>query len=1058
MSHEYPYSIKRHGTNLEKCEDEPVQTPGCIQAHGVLLVLRLGDLTVLQVSENCRDWLGLSPLDLLGKNVAAAVGGSITEKIRSALNQERLDKVPLYLATFQLEESPKARSLHVSLHTHSGLALLELEDATASASEQTDQIHVDPDYYGLVRKALTRFQEACSVKTLAQEITEQVRRTTGLDRVMVYYFHADDSGEVIAESKRKDQTPWLGFRYPAHDIPRPAREIFKKIWSRPVPDVRAELFEMVPLLNPDTQKPLDMTYCSLRGASIMYTEYLDNMGIRAALTLPLMREGELWGLIACHHDAPKLMSYRIRAAAEFLARGASQQLMLADEKENMKYRVSLEAANYALISKVALAPELSAFTEGPVHLGSGLDCGGAAIFCQESWNKVGQTPQVQEMSELGQWLLTQPTGREGSSNCIFVTDQLSEQYPAAKDFSDIASGLMAFCFSRNPLGLVFYFKPETLQTLTWAGNPHELPVLEGVHGSRLSPRKSFEVWRETVRNRSMPWKKVEIEAVVNLRGLIVDMLVSKAEQLNTLRLRVAERTHELEQSREHLKLFAQRLSLATQALEAGVWEWDIYTNLIIWDEKMYKIYGIPSKAPMSYHLWTDTVIPEDLPQVEAALQGVIASKSQGSAEFRITLPNGSIRYIQAAEGAILDDAGQVVQVVGVNIDVTERKKIERQFLRAQRMESIGTLGSGMAHDLNNSLAPIVMSIELLKGMSESPEARSILEAIEASAKRGTDIVAQVLSFARGMESEKMEVQTKDLMRDLENTIKNTFPKDVRSRFSIPENIWTIWGDSTQIHQVLLNLCLNSRDAMPHGGSLSVIGENCLLDGQQGVMNLQAKAGRYVVISVTDTGIGIPPSILDKVFEPFFTTKTLQKGTGLGLSTSLAIVKSHAGIINVYSELGKGTSFRLCLPATESPLELLKAPTEEGSLPRGDGVTVLLVDDEDSIRTITGQMLETYGYQVLVATDGADAVGTYAQHQLEIAVVLTDMNMPVMDGPATVHALIRINPKVKIIAASGLNANENVAKAAGAGVKHFLTKPYTAATLLKALRAITNEAG
>jgi PAS domain S-box-containing protein len=811
MFHEYPYSIKRHGTTLEKCEDEPVQTPGCIQAHGVLLVLRCSDLTILQISENSREWLGLSPPNLLGKNVIVAVGESVAEAIRTALNHERLEKAPLYLTTLQPMEPKKGRGLHVSLHTYSGLAFLELEDAAASDDESPDKNRVDPDYYGLVRKTLTRFQEASSIRALAQTITEEVRRITGLDRVMVYFFHADDSGEVIAESKREDQGSWLGWRYPAHDIPRPAREIFKKIWSRPVPDVRAELFEMVPLLNPDTRKPLDMTYCSLRGASVMYTEYLDNMRVRAALTLPLMREGELWGLIACHHDTPRLMSYRVRAACEFLARGASQQLRLVEERENSDYRISLEEANYALISKVALELELSAFTEGSVHLGSGLDCGGAAIFYEGTWNTVGQTPLTQEMAELGQWLLTQAPCQEGAQFPIFATDHLSELYPVAKDFTGSASGLMAFCFSRNPLGLVLYFKPETLQTLTWAGNPNELPVLAGPNGPRLSPRKSFEVWRETVANRSMPWKKVETESVLKLRGLIIDMLISRAEQLNALRSRVAERTQELATSqgrlqavldaatetaiiscdreglitvfnsgaermlgytaeevvgkqtpvifhleseiiqrgrelteelgrpvqglavfevkvldgqpevrewtyvrkdgshllvqltvsanrdakgeiiasvgvsiditaRKHaevqLQVVARRLSLATQVLDAGVWDWDVLTNDIFWDEKMHQIYRTPKDVPMNYQTWARTVVAEDLPEAEATLQRVIATKSQGAAEFRIKLPGGSIRHIQAAEGVLLNDLGEVIRVVGVNRDVTRQRESE----------------------------------------------------------------------------------------------------------------------------------------------------------------------------------------------------------------------------------------------------------------------------------------------------------------------------------------------------------------------------------------------
>jgi CheY-like chemotaxis protein len=244
--------------------------------------------------------------------------------------------------------------------------------------------------------------------------------------------------------------------------------------------------------------------------------------------------------------------------------------------------------------------------------------------------------------------------------------------------------------------------------------------------------------------------------------------------------------------------------------------------------------------------------------------------------------------------------------------------------------------------------------------------------------------------------------------------------------------------------------------MPQGGSLTVSAENSVLDEHYAAMNLQAKPGRYVNITVTDSGTGIPASILDKIFEPFFTTKDFNKGTGLGLSTVMAIVKSHEGIVNVYSEPGKGTTFKIYLPAMEVSSEARREQAKEADLPRGNGETLLVVDDEASILTITSQTLEAFGYRVLTATDGADALSVYLQHKDEIAVVLTDMMMPVMDGPAMIHALMRVNPAVKIVAASGLKANDGLSKFSGVGVKHFLTKPYTAGTLLKTLRAILDE--
>jgi PAS domain S-box-containing protein len=481
---------------------------------------------------------------------------------------------------------------------------------------------------------------------------------------------------------------------------------------------------------------------------------------------------------------------------------------------------------------------------------------------------------------------------------------------------------------------------------------------------------------------------------------------------------------------------------------------DLEGNIRFWNHGAERMYG-----------WTrDEVVGRNIggllytdPKIFEKSNGVAISQGEWHGELQhLTKDRGEIT-IEARWTLIRDNEGRPKSVLAINTDITEKKKIEAQFMRAQRMESIGTLAGGVAHDLNNILAPIMMSIDLLKTLSDNPLAMQMLETIEVSAKRGADIVRQVLSFARGLEGERVEVQPKHLLKDLESIIKDTFPKDIRLKFVIPNDIWTILGDPTQIHQILLNLCVNARDAMPNGGNLTVRVENSVLDEQYAAMNIQAKPGRYVNIGVTDSGTGMTKDIIDKIFEPFFTTKDLNKGTGLGLSTVMAIVKSHEGLINVYSEPGKGTTFNVYLPAIETSSAGRTEPAEAASLPRGNGETVLVVDDEASILTITSQTVQAFGYRILTATDGADAVAIYAQHRHEIALVLTDMSMPILDGPAMIHALMRINPAVKIIAASGLNENVNAAKMAGVGIKHFLTKPYTAGTLLKTLRTVLDEA-
>jgi len=494
---------------------------------------------------------------------------------------------------------------------------------------------------------------------------------------------------------------------------------------------------------------------------------------------------------------------------------------------------------------------------------------------------------------------------------------------------------------------------------------------------------------------------------------------------------------------------AEQAALLNKARDAILVR-DLEGKILFWNEGAERMYGWAREEVLGRNIGE---LLYANPKKFEEINGLTIHRGEWHGELQHVTRNRGEITVEARWTLIRDDEGNPKSMLAINTDITEKKKIESQFMRAQRMESIGTLAGGIAHDLNNILAPIMLSIEMLRAKSVDPDAVEILESIEISAKRGADIVRQVLSFARGLDGERVEIQPKHLLRDLEKIIKDTFPKDIRLQFSIPNQIWTLWGDPTQVHQILLNLCVNARDAMPNGGSLTVSIENCVLDEQYAAMNIQAKPGRYINICVMDSGTGIPPGLIDKIFEPFFTTKEMSKGTGLGLSTVAAIVKSHGGVINVYSELGKGTTFKVYLPAMEISDETQKEKLDEADLPRGNGETVLVVDDEVSILTITCQTLQAFGYKVLKATNGAEAVAVYVKHQNKIAIVLTDMMMPVMDGPATVHALMRINPEIKIVAVSGLNVNGGVAKMSGMRVKHFLTKPYTASILLKTLRDI-----
>jgi two-component system, cell cycle sensor histidine kinase and response regulator CckA len=444
------------------------------------------------------------------------------------------------------------------------------------------------------------------------------------------------------------------------------------------------------------------------------------------------------------------------------------------------------------------------------------------------------------------------------------------------------------------------------------------------------------------------------------------------------------------------------------------------------------------------------------------LRAVTSDPEPVSREFEILRQDGSRRWVSEHIQAVRDARGAITHYLGTVTDITERVEAQQRlrdrersleedrFLRTQRLESIGLLAGGIAHDLNNVLTPIMMAVDLIK-LTAADDNQSLLDTIRASTQRGSEMARGVLSFARGLDGRREGIHMRRLVREMAAIARETFPKNITVRATASPDVSMVAGDPTQLLQVLLNLCINSRDAMPAGGLISITARNVAFDAQDPARPIDAATGPFVLIQVSDTGTGIPQSIIDKVFDPFFTTKEVGKGTGLGLSTSLTIVRNHGGFVRVSSPPESGAVFDVYLPAlTAGGDASLGSGTAE--LPRGDGETVLIVDDEAAVREMTRQTLEAFGYRILLAAHGVEALAVYESHRADISVVVTDMLMPVMDGAATIRALLNINPAVRIIAMSGSNdAVSQTLPESESGPIQVLPKPYTPETLLLALR-------
>ncbi|BAZ19526.1 multi-sensor hybrid histidine kinase [Kalymmatonema gypsitolerans NIES-4073] len=501
---------------------------------------------------------------------------------------------------------------------------------------------------------------------------------------------------------------------------------------------------------------------------------------------------------------------------------------------------------------------------------------------------------------------------------------------------------------------------------------------------------------------------------------------------------------ERKRAEQKIREQAAWLDVATDAIVVR----DLENKIVFWNRSAERLYGWKVQEALGKDA-NELLFKETSSQVEEALHQVHLT-GEWYGELHKVMKDGKEIIVESRWTLVRDERGNPKSILAVDTDITQKKQLEAQFLRAQRLESLGTLASGIAHDLNNILAPMLMSAQLLRMRISDEQNQLLLETLETNAQRGATLVKQVLSFARGVEGRRTILQLRHLILEIEQFAKQTFPKSIEFCTDIAPNLWTVSGDGTQLHQVLINLVINARDAMPNGGVLSISAENFLIDENYARMNLDATVGPHIVITVRDTGIGMSREILDRIFEPFFTTKEVAKGSGLGLSTVLGIMKSHRGFISVSSTVGKGTEFQVFLKAV---LENETPPAETLKLPAGNGELILVVDDEAEIQEITKITLSSYNYKVLTACDGIEALALYAQHREEIKVVFVDMMMPVMDGLTTIRALLKMNPCVKIMAASGLSDNKQRTEALG--VETFLPKPYTVKQLLQALHKFLN---
>ena len=838
------------------CSAEEIRLPGSIQRHGFFLMLDRDAERVIAASENVEEFLHVPLKLVLGTTLETLLEREALSAVRALACSTDPVGLVMYLGAFRVGEE----LCSIVTHCQDDRRILEFE--------RLDRLVFPEIMNSVITNFVGKLSKIETTEELCQAITKQIKDLTGFDRVLLYSFDEVGHGTVLTEENDGPLPRYLDLRFPASDIPEQARLLYVLNTIRIIPNA---IYTPSPLVGTRgvSVKGIDMSQSVLRSVSPVHLEYMRNMGTMSSMSISILCDGKLWGLISGHHATPRTVPYLVRSACDLLTKVVGTQLSAYRNAEKLKKMVHFHTVQRAMLTRMAAEKNyVAAMLAGIEDLVQVTDAGGAALVLEGEVHRAGETPAQEEVLRIAEWL-----DGQGPME-MMQTRSLGESLPWAEGLRPVASGMLAIRFSDVRRGYVLWFRPEVIRTVKWAGEPVKIEDAS----AHLHPRRSFAAWKQTVQGQSAMWSEMEMESAREFRGAVMAISLRRAE--------------------EAIEVSEARFQQLTHALPALVWTSNDSGELTYVNDRWKEMGFAPSGS------WFGVVglQAEDTERVQAAWQRSVGQGSLFEEEMRVTAPNQRERWHLVRAVPFRGAEGQRAGWVGTLTDMTDRREREAALRMTEKLATTGRMTSVIAHEINNPLESMTNLLFLLRGeLDPTGPAHDYIALAESELERISGITRQTLRWGREM-PEKREWTAADAIFE---DVLRLFAGKIRNRHvqltTEVEGEVLIYAMTGQIRQVVANLLSNAIDAVPVGGAVRMSAR---------------RTGSDVEIVVEDKGSGMSQDTLRQIFQPFYSTKG-DLGNGLGLYISHEIVERHRGRLEVSSEVGQGTTMRAWIPQAQA---------------------------------------------------------------------------------------------------------------------------------------------